>query len=110
MIGANGAKRSVGIWQEDMPIMRPTGKPNSRKLRQLVEWQGFRCALTGDPITPENCEIDHIVPLSKGGENAMENLQVVLTEVNRAKNTMTQEEFVEMCCKVASPNRSSLGQ
>jgi hypothetical protein len=32
----------------------------------------------------------------------MENLHLVTDEVNRAKGTMTIEEFVMLCCDVAS--------
>ena len=67
------------------------------QLMNLLKAQGFKCALTGEQLTPENCELDHIIPMSKGGGNNVENLQWVLRTINRAKGVMTQEEFVSMC-------------
>lgn len=49
-----------------------------------------------------NAEADHTTPLSRGGSKYIENLQIVTMQVNRAKGQMTNEEFVDMCCKVAS--------
>lgn len=70
-------------------------------MRLLLEHQGHRCALTGELLTPDNAEVDHIQPIAGGGTNTMENVQIVVASVNRAKGTMAQEEFVGMCQRVA---------
>jgi 5-methylcytosine-specific restriction endonuclease McrA len=70
-------------------------------LRELLHQQNFRCALTGERLTPTNFALDHIVPIADGGEFTAANSQLVLKSVNRAKNTMSEEEFIEMCRKVA---------
>ncbi len=72
-----------------------------------IENAGFKCALSGWTISPELFELDHIVPLSKGGSNEVENLQALHPLVNRAKGTMTNDEFVEMCIAVASCYKKS---
>jgi 5-methylcytosine-specific restriction endonuclease McrA len=59
--------------------------------------QGFRCNLTGVPLTPDTASIDHIIPLSKGGSHTKANAQIILNSVNQAKGSMTQSEFVDMC-------------
>lgn len=66
-------------------------------LMRLVETQKFRCALSGVELTPENAALDHILPVAKGGEHKIENLQWVHKEVNRMKGAMDQDTFVEMC-------------
>lgn len=71
------------------------------ELRDLLQRQNYRCALTGEQLTPSNFALDHIVPLSDGGDFTAANSQLVLKAVNRAKNTMRQSDFVEMCRKVA---------
>jgi len=41
----------------------------------------------------ENLEVDHIVPLSRGGSNDLENLQLLCATCNRSKGTKTMEEW-----------------
>lgn len=75
-------------------------KPEAIKasdLRRLLESQGYSCALTGELLTPETATLDHIVPLARGGDHALENLWVLHARVNTAKGTMLVEEFLEMC-------------
>lgn len=98
MNGRNGQRRLTGI----SGIERPSGKPSAKKLRQLLEWQDDCCALTGRLLTPANCEVDHIVPVSGGGSNTMDNLQLVVSEANQCKRAMTQEDFVRLCEDVAA--------
>ena len=63
----------------------------------------FPCALTGRPIDfnkPDTYEYDHILPISRGGDNSIDNLQIVCPEANRAKGMMTDQEFLELCKEV----------
>lgn len=59
----------------------------------LTEWiitnRMLACPYCGDPVK----EIDHIHPLSKGGEHSLENLQMLCLDCNRSKHDMTDEEF-----------------
>ncbi len=86
---------------------RPAGKPTAKKMRALLEWQDCRCALTRRELTPENCTADHIIAVSAGGSDAMENMQLVTAEANRAKGTLGQDEFIALCrdvCRAWSPD------
>lgn len=75
-------------------------------LMGLVHRQGLDqsgtviCALSGRRITPAKAEVDHVVPLSKGGEHVIDNLQIVSRTINRMKGQMTNAQFVAMCRKV----------
>lgn len=63
----------------------------------------FQCALTGRPLSwnkPQEYEYDHILPTARGGDNSIENLQIVCTDANRAKNDMTEDEFLDLCKEV----------
>ena len=73
------------------------GSVRMRELLKKLEQQGNRCALSGEPIDDKNSEIDHIIPVSRGGSSEIENLQWVTRKINRMKQTMTNEEFVEAC-------------
>ena len=63
----------------------------------------FQCALTGRPLSwnkPQEYEYDHILPVARGGNNTLENLQILCTDANRAKSDMTEDEFLELCKEV----------
>jgi hypothetical protein len=75
----------------------------------ILDAQGYRCALTGWKLTPETASIDHVQPLSRGGDHVVANAQIVDWRVNAAKGTLTNEEFVEMCLAVAS-NQAGIGK
>ena len=69
--------------------------------RSLIESPDYRCALTGRELTPQTADADHMMPASRGGEHEIENIQILHMDVNRAKGTMTTEEFVQMCVEIA---------
>lgn len=72
-------------------------KVTGKRLVEMIERQQYRCALSGRKLTPKTASLDHIVPFSKGGEHTMENVQIVHVEVNNAKGTLTQEQFIAVC-------------
>jgi hypothetical protein len=49
---------------------------------QVLERAGHKCECCG---ATENLEIDHIIPVSKGGKSVLENLQVLCRRCNRKK-------------------------
>lgn len=67
-----------------------------------VTWVELRDLWPSSPICPylrkpmhigDAC-IDHIIPISAGGTNDLHNLQWISEEANRAKGTMTHEQFI----------------
>ena len=53
------------------------------------------CGICGKPVRFKKLTIDHKVPLSKGGTNALNNLQLACGTCNQAKQNFTEEEFLE---------------
>lgn len=51
------------------------------------------CGICGKFIPLEEYTIDHIIPLSKGGTNALDNLQACCGFCNKAKDDSTGEDF-----------------
>jgi len=78
----------------------PHGPVSTDNVLHLLEHQHYRCALTGRRLTPETAALDHIVPVRRGGQHVIENTQVLHKDVNRAKGSLTSEEFLAMCHEV----------
>ena len=51
---------------------------------------------------PAEANIDHIIPLVKGGKHVVSNIQILHKEVNLAKGSLTQEEFIALCREVVA--------
>lgn len=77
-----------------------TSSVNPQAVLSLLEQQAFRCALTGRRLEPETAALDHVVPVSRGGEHRIDNTQVLDRTVNRAKGTLTNSEFIALCSEV----------
>ena len=59
-----------------------------------------KCYLTGKEIDiyqPKTYQFDHIIPASKGGTNALDNLGICTKEANMSKTDHTLEEFIQLC-------------
>ncbi len=86
--------------QGEAEVVTPHGPVSTDNVLRLLEYQQYRCALTGRKLTPETAALDHIIPIRCDGEHLIENTQVLSKDVNRAKGSMTNAEFIEMCHKV----------
>lgn len=99
---------------------RPSVTANDRRRRLLGERDGYACRYCGHPLAdpataigvmpvPGDNEdglayraapgfrwpqIDHVVPRSRGGSNALANLVLACGPCNVAKGTMTLAEFM----------------
>ena len=86
--------------QEPAPVV---GAPvSTTNVLRLLEQQEYRCALTGRNLTPQTAALDHIVPIRCGGKHVIENAQVLHKDVNRAKGSLTKEQFVALCREVVT--------
>ena len=63
-------------------------QPIPRKLRhEVFKRDGYRCRECGASKDETSLEIDHIVPVARGGTNDIDNLQTLCRECNRMKHT-----------------------
>jgi 5-methylcytosine-specific restriction endonuclease McrA len=66
---------------------------------ELLEDQDCDCALCGT-FLGDTWEIDHIIPLSRGGQTTRENIRAVCQACNKGKWMMTDDEYLSHCEKV----------
>jgi len=65
----------------------------------MIEKRGklyFSCYLTNDLIPVAKIEIDHRIPVSRGGDYSTDNLGITSKRLNAAKGTRTEQEFKQL--------------
>jgi len=79
------------FYREPKPVKKYQRKKISSELRREVfERDAYRCKGCSD--WHDLC-IDHILPVSRGGINALENLQTLCRPCNANKSTKTMKEW-----------------
>ena len=70
------------------------GKYSVSDIRKLLKHQNGLCVYCGKNIT--DCyTVDHIHPLSRGGSNWPDNIQLLCSSCNCSKNNKTHEEYMK---------------
>lgn len=88
----------VGVWGRKKWKRRnkPTRRPVSSTVKTaLYERQRGICNGCGEEFAKRNLEVDHILPLSKGGQTELVNLQLLCGHCNRVKGDRTQEYLLK---------------
>ena len=78
-------------------------------VKELLEKIGETpvCYLTGIPIDlnkPRTYQLDHIIPVSRGGPNTLENCGLTSRNANQAKSDMSIDEFINLCKQILTHN------
>lgn len=64
-------------------------RPSAAVRIRVMKRDRFQCTYCGAPGTDAELEIDHIIPISKGGSNHMSNLTTACRACNQAKSDGT---------------------
>lgn len=65
-------------------------RPLSDQVKQaVISRDGLRCGLCGEAVPPDDVHIDHVQPVSKGGNDDPDNLQVSHALCNMRKGNRT---------------------
>lgn len=67
------------------------------KIDEILEWlkqqHPLKCYYTGVDLTLKTMNIDHKLPISRGGSNGFSNLCICSAGINRAKGSLSDTEF-----------------
>ena len=81
--------------------MSYTRKPISKETRQLVYNKcNGHCAYCGCKLEYKDMQIDHVIPLHRGGDDNTDNMLPACRSCNHYKATLTAEEFREYVSKI----------
>lgn len=58
-----------------------------------------KCYLTGKEINLETDDycLDHIIPVTKGGSNELNNMGITIPEANASKSDLSLSEYLDLC-------------
>ncbi len=92
----------VVVPPESVPLVREAleavSVPASNHYRDpilreaLFERDGWKCRYCGDSVTSETATLDHVIPVSKGGDDSPDNLATTCHMCNSLKAGRTLEE------------------
>lgn len=73
------------IWNAICRVER--GRVSNKMRFYILERDHYRCRCCGRSQNEVDLEIDHIVPIAKGGKSTLDNLQTLCAECNKRKGT-----------------------
>lgn len=76
------------IWDSIARVER--GKISNKMRFYILKRDNYRCKCCGRSGNEVNLEIDHILPISKGGKSVYDNLQTLCEDCNKNKGTKYQ--------------------
>jgi 5-methylcytosine-specific restriction endonuclease McrA len=88
----NRERRRVIANRRRARLKKAVGSHTPDDIKKLLELSKGLCWWCGKPVG-ERYEVDHRVPLAKGGSNAPENLCISCPECNRSKNANMPWDF-----------------
>ena len=74
---------------------------NRNYILQLIEREKQQCFYCLSKITPENCELDHVVAQQKGGDNSYKNIVAACHKCNTRKQAMDAEDYLRFLYRKA---------
>jgi 5-methylcytosine-specific restriction endonuclease McrA len=72
------------------------------QIRQMtLDAYGLDCPYSGRQLVLENIVYDHIIPVSKGGDSSLENIQIISRFANNIKGALNEEDFMLLLSWIA---------
>jgi len=67
--------------------------PTQAEILVWLKSQEIKCYYSGAPLTLDTIQIDHKIPVARGGSNILSNLCISSAHMNLIKGSMTDYEF-----------------
>lgn len=100
----------VPAIRERMAVAEPSAPVdhyrNPALRTELFERDGWSCRYCGDNVTPETATLDHIQPVSSGGQDDPENLATACMMCNSIKSGRTYEEAAPQLLSAITARRT----
>lgn len=88
----------MGYWCPNTPnpeFVPRTGRSLGREIRMRVaERDSWTCSYCRASVSPNSCEIDHVVPVALGGTDDVGNLALACYRCNRRKGKKPLDTFL----------------
>ena len=97
-------KHPFKIMEKSLKKKNKDSTVTAKQLSICYKKQKGFCALTGRKLTSHNISPDHIQHKSKGGLCSIENIRLVVKDVNFARHTLEDIDFIQLCKDVVSHN------
>lgn len=89
-------KTNSSTWRASSPTPRSSCKDRSAKIRRtLRQRDGDFCFFCGQPLG-NNATIEHLIPLSAGGPDTLQNMVLAHRECNNQAGSMTVTEKIAL--------------
>lgn len=72
--------------------------------RQVFNKQNGKCSMCGDKLSYLNFTVDHVIPISKGGKNTLDNMEAMCYMCNQMKNDYLKSDFLTHIEKIYKNN------
>ena len=99
-------KRPDAPQQKASSVNKPRASARRSCLKQrtkkAVIKRGSVCPICGLPINDGDATVDHIIPLSRGGTNSIDNLRSIHASCNQLKGSFLDNELFDNVSNVAS--------
>ena len=97
-------KSPIALKTDRFQSSRCNGKYNfsTKQLREKLEANPY-CYLTGTKIDlnePSTYHLDHIIPVSLGGESTLDNVGLTTAKANLAKRDLMLDDFLHLCQQI----------
>ena len=86
--------KAIGHRRRAALLKAKGGNITKTEIINMLKEQGFKCLECSIDVS-ERYHLDHIMPLSKGGNNSLENIQILCPSCNCSKGAKTPREWKE---------------